>query len=71
MKEMELLLGCIGDDFTGSSDAASFLAEAGLKTILVNGEIGSLAKLDAEAIVVALKTRSAPPKEAVKESTFT
>lgn len=68
MKEMELLLGCIGDDFTGSSDAASFLAEAGLKTILVNGEIGSLAELDAEAIVVALKTRSAPPKEAVKES---
>ena len=64
----ELLLGCIGDDFTGSSDAASFLAEAGLKTILVNGETGRLPKMDAEALVVALKTRSAPKKEAVKES---
>ncbi|BEU86704.1 four-carbon acid sugar kinase family protein [Selenomonas sp. TAMA-11512] len=68
MKETELLLGCIGDDFTGSSDAASFLAEAGLKTILVNGEIGRLPETDAEAIVIALKTRSAPKKRAVQES---
>lgn len=68
MKETELLLGCIGDDFTGSSDAASFLAEAGLKTILVNGGSGSLPKTDAAALVIALKTRSAPKKEAVQES---
>ena len=32
-----LYLGMIGDDFTGSSDAASFAAMAGLKTMLFDG----------------------------------
>ena len=30
------LLGCVADDFTGASDAASFLQKAGMKTILLN-----------------------------------
>ena len=31
------ILGCIADDFTGASDAASFLAKQGVKTVLYNG----------------------------------
>ena len=31
------LLGCIADDFTGASDAASFLAKKGVNTLLFNG----------------------------------
>lgn len=32
-----LRIGCIADDFTGGSDAASFLRKAGLETVLVDG----------------------------------
>ena len=32
-----ILLGCVADDFTGASDAASFLAKQGIKTLLFNG----------------------------------
>ena len=31
-----ILLGCVADDFTGASDAASFLRNAGLRTLLMN-----------------------------------
>lgn len=31
------LLGCIADDFTGASDAASFLQKAGMDVMLFNG----------------------------------
>lgn len=61
-------LGCIGDDFTGSSDAASFLAKSGMRTLLLNGIPESLPELDCDAIVIALKTRSIEKQEAVKSS---
>ena len=32
-----ILWGCIADDFTGASDAASFFKKGGLKTVLYNG----------------------------------
>ena len=35
--KQKLILGCIADDFTGASDAASFLVKGGLNTILYNG----------------------------------
>ena len=35
--EKKLILGCIADDFTGASDAASFLVKGGMQTILFNG----------------------------------
>ena len=31
------VLGCIADDFTGASDAASFLVKGGMSVLLYNG----------------------------------
>lgn len=60
--------GCIADDFTGGSDIASFFVKGGLSTILYNG----VPKVDeapqAEVCVIALKTRTQDPKDAVKDS---
>lgn len=65
----KLKLGCIADDFTGGSDAASFLKKGGLRVILINGnEYSSYAPGSEEAIVIALKTRSVDAKEAVSQS---
>lgn len=66
----KLLLGCIGDDFSGSSDAASFISAGGLNTILVDGvpDEGFIIPDGCEAIVIALKTRSCAAEHAVEES---
>ena len=32
-----MILGCVADDFTGASDAASFLQAGGANVILSNG----------------------------------
>lgn len=63
-------LGIVADDFTGASDAASFLVEAGVPTILFNGIPEQMPELDegCAALVVALKTRTMPAADAVKES---
>lgn len=37
MPNQSLLFGCIADDFTGAGDAASFLAAAGMETMLFAG----------------------------------
>jgi uncharacterized protein YgbK (DUF1537 family) len=63
---MSLLLGCIGDDYTGSSDLANALTRAGLRTIQTIGvPAGDLQLPDADAVVVALKSRSIAPEDAV------
>lgn len=65
-----LLIGCIADDFTGASDAASFLAAGGLRTVLTSGipNANFQPAEDVQAIVVALKTRTVPAEEAVAQS---
>jgi len=63
-----MLLGCIGDDFTGSSDLANTLAKGGMRTVQYTGIPDALAASDVQAGVVALKTRSIPPDEAVRQS---
>jgi uncharacterized protein YgbK (DUF1537 family) len=63
-----MLLGCIGDDFTGSSDLANTLAKAGMRTVQFNGVPANAAPADIEAGVVALKSRSIDPDEAVQLS---
>ena len=60
-------IGVIADDFTGGSDAASFLAESGGGTILYNGG-PSRPPRDCGAVVIALKTRSVPADEAVRQT---
>lgn len=61
-------LGCIGDDFTGSSDLANTLAKGGMKTVQYGGIPDHPAPPDVEAGVIALKTRSIPAPEAVRLS---
>jgi uncharacterized protein YgbK (DUF1537 family) len=63
------LLGCIADDFTGGTDLANNLVKSGFQTVQTFG-IPRDAKttVDSDALVVALKTRTCPPEQAVKES---
>jgi uncharacterized protein YgbK (DUF1537 family) len=64
---MPLLLGCVADDFTGATDLASMLVKNGMTCVQVIGvPTGPLP--EADAIVVALKSRTAPVAEAVAES---
>lgn len=63
-----MLLGCIGDDFTGSSDLANTLAKQGMRAVLYGGAPGEPASPDVEAGVVALKSRTIPVAEAVAQS---
>jgi uncharacterized protein YgbK (DUF1537 family) len=66
---MALLLGCIADDFTGATDLANTLVRNGMRTIQVIGVPDVLeVPVEAEAIVVALKSRTAPVAEAVAQS---
>ncbi|MGF1611069.1 MAG: 3-oxo-tetronate kinase, partial [Kiloniellales bacterium] len=64
-----MLLGCIADDFTGATDLANSLCRGGLSTIQVNGVPDPEAPpVDAQAVVVALKSRTVAPEEAVRQS---
>lgn len=66
---MSRLLGCIADDFTGATDLASMLVRHGMRTVQLIGlpdqplDIG-----DAQALVIALKTRNIPARDAIDQS---
>lgn len=63
------LLGCIADDFTGATDLANMLVRGGMRTVQVIGVPAADAELEAaDAVVVALKSRTTPAAEAVSES---
>lgn len=61
-------LGCIGDDFTGSSDLANTLAKQGMRVVQYSGVPTSHAAAEVEAGVVSLKSRSIEPADAVAHS---
>lgn len=61
------LLGCIADDFTGATDLANMLVREGMRTIQTIG-IPAAPVRDADAIVVALKSRTIPAADAVAQS---
>lgn len=63
-----MLLGCIGDDFTGSSDLANTLAKQGMRAVQYSGVPNEDAADDVQAGVVALKSRSIDPDAAVAQS---
>ena len=63
-----LQLGVIADDFTGASDIASFLTENGLSTVQMNGIPARPLPAGVDAVVISLKSRSNPAKEAVTQS---
>lgn len=63
-----MLLGCIADDLTGATDLALMLARNGMRTVQVMG-VPDAASIKAwagfDAVVVALKSRTNDPAEAV------
>lgn len=66
---MPLLLGCVGDDFTGSTDLANTMVKQGMSTVQLIGVPDAATKLpNTAAVVVALKSRTIAPQEAVEQS---
>jgi uncharacterized protein YgbK (DUF1537 family) len=64
-----MLLGCIADDFTGATDHASTLVKHGMCTIQHIGvPRADEAAPDANAVVVVLKSRTTPARQAVSGS---
>ncbi|MES2975579.1 MAG: 3-oxo-tetronate kinase [Pseudomonadota bacterium] len=69
---MTLALGCIADDFTGATDLANNLVRSGMRVLQTIGvpRTGPAAApvVDVDAVVVALKSRTIAPAEAVAQS---
>ena len=62
------VLGCIADDLTGATDLANNLVRAGMRVVQAIGVPESNDRLDVDAIVVALKSRTIAAAEAVELS---
>jgi len=65
---MGLLLGCIADDFTGATDLANNLVRAGMRVVQTIGLPDAPIPDDCNAVVIALKSRTIAPEQAVKQS---
>jgi uncharacterized protein YgbK (DUF1537 family) len=65
---MGVLLGAIADDFTGATDLANNLVRAGMRVVQTIGVPAGVAAIDADAVVVALKSRTVDPQIAVAQS---
>lgn len=67
---MGIRLGCIADDFTGATDLANNLVRAGMRVVqLIDVPPTGVAEpVDADAVVIALKSRTTPASEAVTAS---
>jgi uncharacterized protein YgbK (DUF1537 family) len=65
---MSLLLGCIADDFTGATDLANNLVRAGMRVVQTIGVPDAPLPSDCNAVVIALKSRTIAPHEAVAQS---
>jgi 3-dehydrotetronate 4-kinase len=64
----KILLGCIADDFTGATDLANNLVRAGMRVVQTNGVPTQALSSDVDAVVIALKTRSIAPADAIAQS---
>ena len=65
---MNLLLGCIADDFTGATDLANNLVRAGMRVVQTIGVPDAPLPADCNAVVIALKSRTIAPEQAVAQS---
>lgn len=66
---MSFLLGAIADDFTGATDLANTLVKEGMRVVQVIGVPATdFDAGNADAVVVALKSRTIAPKEAIDQS---
>lgn len=64
-----MFIGAIADDLTGATDLALALSRGGLRVVQIVGEPRNGIDLaDAEAVVVALKSRTIPAAQAVEQS---
>jgi uncharacterized protein YgbK (DUF1537 family) len=64
-----MLLGCIADDFTGATDLAGTLVKSGMSTVqLIGVPDANTPPIEVDCAVVALKSRTIPPAEAVAQS---
>ena len=63
-----IFLGCIADDFTGATDLANNLVRAGMRVLQTIGVPEDPLTSDVDAVVVALKSRTIAPNEAVQQS---
>ncbi|MGF0174398.1 3-oxo-tetronate kinase [Streptomyces sp. Marseille-Q5077] len=68
---MGIRLGCLADDFTGATDLANNLVRAGMRVVQLidvpEDRIDGQA-IDADAVVIALKSRTTPASDAVDAS---
>ncbi len=64
----KILLGCIADDFTGATDLANNLVRAGMRVVQTIGVPSSPLDVEVDAVVVALKSRTISPVDAVTQS---
>jgi 3-dehydrotetronate 4-kinase len=66
---MSVLLGAIADDFTGATDLCNTLVRRGMRTVqLIDVPAPDAAVGDAEAVVIALKSRTIPAAAAIEKS---
>lgn len=67
---MGIRLGCIADDFTGATDLANNLVRAGMRVVQLIDvpPAGAEQTVDADAVVIALKSRTVPAGDAVEAS---
>src|SRR5215470_17892430 len=66
---MPVLLGSVADDFTGATDLCNTLVRQGMRTVqLIDVPEPGTEVPDADAVVVALKSRTIPAPDAVAQS---
>lgn len=64
-----MLLGAVADDLTGATDLSLMISRQGMRTVQVIGALPADGSYDgADAVVVALKSRTVPAAEAVRMS---
>jgi uncharacterized protein YgbK (DUF1537 family) len=70
MKRFSMQIGAVADDFTGATDLATTLSRRGMSAAVVieDREITPARLAGLDAVVVALKSRTAPVERAVSDS---
>ena len=64
----KIKLGCIADDFTGATDLANNLVRSGMRVVQTIGVPPGPLSAEVDAVVVALKSRTIAPAEAIAQS---
>jgi uncharacterized protein YgbK (DUF1537 family) len=68
MKPVQLKIGCIADDFTGATDLANNFVRAGMRVVQTIGVPSVPLTEEVDVVVVALKSRTIAPQEAIAQS---